>query len=343
MKFYSNKNVLITGGASFIGSHLSELLLSYGANVTVIDNLSSGTVENLNNSINHLKLIENDVRDSSKTKKYYKNIDVVFNLAAQHGGRGFIETHPVECLNNMLLDNIVFDNCIENNISHIVHASSACVYPINLQATEDQRNYLKETDANFDIPGDAFPDGAYGWAKLMGELQLSNYVKQYGLSGTSARIFTAYGERENESHAVIALIAKAVLKLDPYPVWGNGQQTRNFTYVEDTVKGLAFCGSREESNSYEVFNIGSSKHETVEELYKNIFKILNWKPKNIDFQLDKPVGVKSRASENSKIINKFSWEPNISLSSGLENTIGWYLSNLKNRDLNKLEDLLMER
>jgi len=134
MKFYSNKNVLITGGASFIGSHLSELLLSYGANVTVIDNLSSGTVENLNNSINHLKLIENDVRDSSKTKKYYKNIDVVFNLAAQHGGRGFIETHPVECLNNMLLDNIVFDNCIENNISHIVHASSACVYPINLQA-----------------------------------------------------------------------------------------------------------------------------------------------------------------------------------------------------------------
>ena len=179
-------------------------------------------------------------------------------------------------------------------------------------------------------------------SNCMNSCSFSEY-NSISFSGTSARIFTAYGEKENESHAVIALIAKAVLKLDPYPVWGNGQQTRNFTYVEDTVKGLAFCGSREESNSYEVFNIGSSKHETVEELYKNIFKILNWKPKNIDFQLDKPVGVKSRASENSKIINKFSWEPNISLSSGLENTIGWYLSNLKNIDLNKLEDLLMER
>lgn len=343
MKSYSEKNVLITGGASFIGSHLSELLLSYGANVTVIDNLSSGTTENLGNSLNELNLVEKDVRDADGTKKYYKNIDIVFNLAAQHGGRGFIESHPVECLNNMLLDNIVFDNCIKNKIDHIVHASSACVYPINLQATEDQRNYLKESDANFQTPGDAFPDGAYGWAKLMGELQLSNYVKQYGISGTSARIFTAYGERENESHAVIALIAKAVLKLDPYPVWGNGKQTRNFTYVEDTVKGLAFCGSREDNNSYEVFNIGSARHETVEELYNNIFKILDWKPMNIDFQLDKPVGVKSRASENSKIINKFSWEPDISLSSGLENTVSWYLDNLKNKDLNQLENLLMER
>jgi len=343
MEFYSKKNVLITGGASFIGSHLSELLLSYGANVRIIDNLSSGSADNLGESIKEVELIEADVRDSLKTKPYFKDVEIVFNLAAQHGGRGFIETHPVECLNNMLLDNIVFDNCIENNVQHIVHASSACVYPINLQSSEDQRNYLKEEDANFDTPGDAFPDGAYGWAKLMGELQLSNYVKQYGISGTSARIFTAYGERENESHAVIALIAKAILKLDPYPVWGNGKQTRNFTYVQDTVKGLALCGSRDKSGSYEVFNIGSVKHETVEELYTNIFKILDWAPNSFDFQLDKPVGVKSRASDNTKITNEFSWEPDISLSEGLKNTIDWYLNNLENVDLNKLEDLLMER
>ena len=108
MEFYSKKNVLITGGASFIGSHLSELLLSYGANVRILDNLSSGSADNLGESIKEVELIEVDVRDSLKTKPYFNDIDIVFNLAAQHGGRGFIETHPVECLNNMLLDNIVF-------------------------------------------------------------------------------------------------------------------------------------------------------------------------------------------------------------------------------------------
>ena len=173
MDFYKNKNVLITGGASFIGSHLSELLLSYGSNITIVDNLSSGSVDNLGDSSKEIKIVEKDVRNSEETKRFYKDIDIVFNLAAQHGGRGFIDTHPVECLNNMLLDNVVFDNCIDNSVGHIVHASSACVYPVNLQDSENERNYLKEEDANFEQPGNAFPDGAYGWAKLMGELQLT--------------------------------------------------------------------------------------------------------------------------------------------------------------------------
>ena len=339
--YYLSKNIVITGGASFIGSHLAELLLSLGANVKIIDDLSSGNKDNILEIEKDLIFIEGDVRDEDLVKSQFKNTDIVFNLAAMHGGRGYIETHPVESLNNMVLDHVVFSASCTNSVEKIVHASSACVYPINLQSSESERNYLSESDANFTEPGKAYSDGEYGWAKLMGELQLKAFHKQYGITGIASRIFTAYGERENETHAAIALIAKGVLKLDPYPIWGDGKQTRNFTYVKDTVYGLALSGTLKEG--FESINIGSSQHNTVMELCEEIFKALDWWPNKFDFQLDKPVGVKSRASENTKIKNLFNWEPTINLKDGIHNTIEWYLKNLDVNKLKNLEELLLER
>lgn len=339
-KFYKKKNVLITGGASFIGSHLAEYLVTFGSKIKVIDNLSSGKEKNLSTIIDDIEFIEDDVRNEDTINKHTKNIDYVFNLAAMHGGRGYIETHPVESVNNMVLDHIVFSNASKNSVEKIVHASSACVYPTNLQDSETERNYLKEEDANFIEPGKAFSDGEYGWAKLMGELQLQAFNKQYGITGVASRIFTAYGERENETHAAIALIAKAALKIDPYPIWGDGLQTRNFTYVKDTVKGLALSGTIE--GGFQALNIGSSNHNTVIELCETIFKTLNWEPKNIDFQLDRPVGVKSRASDNTKIIELFNWEPETSLEDGVKSTADWYIDNLDREKLKDLENLLLE-
>jgi nucleoside-diphosphate-sugar epimerase len=341
LKFYKNKNVLITGGASFIGSHLTELILQSGSNVRIIDDLSSGKKENLSSVINEINFYEGDVRNTDTLFPLLKNIDVVFNLAAMHGGRGYIETHPVECLNNMLLDHTLFEAAVRSNVESIVHASSACVYPTNLQDDEDDRYLLAESDANFEEPGKAFSDGEYGWAKLMGELQLKAFNKQYGVNGIAARIFTAYGERENESHAAIALIAKALLKIDPYPIWGNGQQTRNFTYVKDTVMGLAFAGTL--NNGFDTLNIGSSNHYTIQDLCNIIFDYYDWKPNEFDFQLDKPVGVKSRASDNSKIKSFFNWEPTIGLKEGIEKTAKWYKENINNEKLDDLEKILMER
>lgn len=339
---YKNKNILITGGASFIGSHLTELLLKNGANISVIDNLSSGKLENLKEVLTEIEFIEDDVRkdgvlDSVLKKKY----DFLFNLAAIHGGRGFIDTHPVECTNNMLLDHKVFEYAANNEIATIVHASSACVYPTNLQANESDRYLLSEDDANFDEPGKAFSDGEYGWAKLMGELQLKAFTKQYKINGVAGRIFTAYGERENESHAAIALIAKAVLKMEPYPIWGTGNQTRNFTYVADTVYGLALSGIN--ITGFDAVNIGTSSHNSINELCSYIFEYLNWKPNNFDFQLDKPVGVKSRASDNRKINQLLAWEPKFSLRDGIFRTLDWYISNIDKNSLKNLENKLMER
>ena len=338
---YNNKKVLITGGASFIGSHLTEIMIQSGANVTVIDDLSSGKKEHLNDIRDSVKFIEGDVRNDTLLKTEMKGIEIVFNLAAMHGGRGYIETHPVECMNNMLLDHVVFENAVKNGVETIVHASSACVYPINLQDDEEDRYLLAEDDANFEEPGKAFSDGEYGWAKLMGELQLNAFHKQYGVNGAAARIFTAYGERENESHAAVALIAKALLKLDPYPIWGNGLQTRNFTYVADTVMGLALAGTQ--TKGFETLNVGTSSHYTIMELCEVVFDFYEWRPENFDFQLDKPVGVKSRASDNTKIQRLFNWEPTIDLQEGVVKTADWYRSNIKEDQLADLEVKLMER
>ena len=109
-KYYTNKNVLITGGASFIGSHLAEYLVTFGSKIKIIDNLSSGKEKNLSTIIDDIEFIEDDVRNEDTINKHTKNIDYVFNLAAMHGGRGYIETHPVESVNNMVLDHIVFSH-----------------------------------------------------------------------------------------------------------------------------------------------------------------------------------------------------------------------------------------
>jgi UDP-glucose 4-epimerase len=338
---YRNRKILVTGGASFIGSALVELIVEHGGSVTVADNLSSGTRDNLAAVSNDISFLEGDVRDPVFASQATKNTEIMFHLAASHGGRGYIDTHPVECVNNMLLDHVIFEAAAKSGVEKIVHASSACVYPTNLQDDETNRYLLREVDANFDEPGKAYSDGEYGWAKLMGELQLGAFHKQYGLDGIACRIFTAYGERENESHAVIALIAKALAKLDPFPVWGNGEQTRNFTYVGDTVMGMALAGIKLKGCS--AINLGTDRHHTINELAETIFAQLNWRPEKMDYQLDMPVGVKSRASDNTRIQDLLGWKPETRLDVGLEKTIHWYREVVNDQRLAELDIRLMQR
>jgi nucleoside-diphosphate-sugar epimerase len=338
---YAGRRIAITGGASFIGSHLAELLLRAGAIVTVIDDLSSGRLEHLGSIRSEIAFLEGDLREREFANHVLAGQEIVFHLAASHGGRGYIETHPVECTNNMLLDHTVFAAAAAGGAEKIVFASSACVYPTDLQADESSRRRLREDDANFDEPGRAFADGEYGWAKLMGELQLRAFWKQFGISGIACRIFTAYGERENESHAVIALIAKAAARLDPFPIWGDGLQTRNFTYVADTVTGMALAGAI--LDGFDVINIGTENHHTVLELTEEIFRCMDWRPRTIRRELDRPVGVKSRAADVSKCRDRLGWVPSHSLRESVQSTMGWYLESYKKRDDRVIEQLLMER
>jgi nucleoside-diphosphate-sugar epimerase len=340
-RVYSNRRVIITGGASFIGSHLAELLARAGAVITVADDLSSGRLEHLASIRSQIRFLRGDLREREFANHVLAGQEIVFHLAASHGGRGYIETHPVECTNNILLDHTVFAAAAAGGAEKIVFASSACVYPINLQTDESSRLLLREEDANFDEPGKAFADGEYGWAKLMGELQLRAFWKQFGTSGIACRIFTAYGERENESHAVIALIAKAAARLDPFPIWGDGLQTRNFTYVNDTVTGMALAGAM--LNGFDVVNIGTDTHHTILDLIEEIFHFTGWRPRTIQRELDRPVGVKSRAADVSKCQKLLGWVPHHNLREGVGRTVDWYLESYKNQDDRVVDRLLMER
>jgi UDP-glucose 4-epimerase len=339
--YFAERQVAVTGGASFIGSHLVELLVSAGASVTVIDDLSSGKLEHLKQVKDSISFIQGDLRIQDFAEHSLHGAEIVFHLAAQHGGRGYIDTHPVECVNNMLLDHVVYSAAVKRGAKKIVFASSACVYPTNLQASTTNRLLLKESDANFEEPGKAFSDGEYGWAKLMGELQLRAFCKQYGISGVACRIFTAYGERENESHAVVALIAKAMARLDPFPIWGDGRQTRNFTYVKDTITGMALAACR--LDGFRTINLGSSHHHSILDLIEEIFSLTGWRPNSIAKELDKPVGVLSRASDNSNCRQLLNWEPRYSLSDGLDRTLKWYRAKVLPGRAEELERLLLER
>jgi UDP-glucose 4-epimerase len=215
------------------------------------------------------------------------------------------------------------------------------VYPVGLQDDPASSDLLREDQCNFEDPGRTFPDGEYGWAKLMGELQLRAFHKQFGVDAIACRIFTAYGERENESHAVVALIAKALARLDPYPVWGDGRQTRNFTYVGDTVKGLALAGAA--LKGFDTINVGSDVHITIDELVEEIFQATGFRPGRIERELHKPVSVRARAAECTKALDRLGWCPDTRLSRGVRRTVDWYRATASPERLAKLDEVLMSR
>jgi UDP-glucose 4-epimerase len=343
---WSGRKVLVTGGASFISSHIVDRLVRKGAEVRVADDLSSGRMENLSESIDQIEFLEGDLRDRSFADRATKGREVVFHLAASHGGRGYIDTHPVECATNMVLDGTVFYSAFQAGVERICFASSACVYPTNLQTEmkidEGGLVYLQEEWADPFVPGRALADGEYGWAKLMGEMALRAYHKQYGMKCVSCRLFTAYGERENETHAVIALIAKAFVEMDPYEIWGTGEQDRNFTYVGDIADGMIRAVERVEDGS--AVNIGTAEHIKIIDAARMIFRITGFTPKELFFDTTKPVGVFSRAADLTRTRRLLEWEPSTSFEEGLRRTIPWYYA-IKDRHeiARKLGVLLMER
>jgi nucleoside-diphosphate-sugar epimerase len=339
--FYMGRKVLVTGGMSFIGSHLVEALVATGAEVRVADDLSSGREENVSSVRSHIHFLLGDLREPEFARKACAGVDVVFHLAAAHGGRGYIDTHPVECLGNLALDHTIYLAAAQAGASKIVFASSACVYPTSMQDSHDSRDLLREVDASFDEAGKAFADGEYGWAKLMGEMQLRAFHRQYRIDGIACRIFTAYGERENESHAVIALIAKAAARLDPYPIWGDGLQTRNFTYVGDTVAGLLLSGAR--LSGFDIINVGTTQHVRINDMVDEIFSLMGWYPNHIFHDLQKPVGVRSRAADVAKAQCVLDWSPMVPLEEGLRRTIDWYLAYSSAERLSSLDAFLMSR
>lgn len=309
----------MTGGASFIGSHLVEALVKEGAHVRVADDLSSGKLINIKAVSSDVEFMKGDLKRWDFAIKSSKGCEVIFHLAADHGGRGYIEGNPASCAFNMALDNIVFETAIKNGVEQITFASSACVYPTDIQKKKIR---LKESFVDLEIKGAAFADNEYGWAKLMGEMSLRAIHRQYGIKTAAVRIFTAYGPRENETHAIIALIAKAFIKQSPFEIWGNGKQTRNFTYVDDIVNGLVLAC--EHINDGTAVNAGISDFIDLNTAAQAVFDIMGWYPKKIKHSTGKPVGVTHRAADISFAEEITTWQPKYSFNEGLRRTMEWY-------------------
>lgn len=322
--------VIVTGGASFIGSHLVDRLVQVGARVTVIDNLSSGKLKNLNDSRSCFSFLKHDLEFSTKSElnNIFKDQEYVFHLAAIHGGRGYITTHPADVCSNLAIDHHVFQACSDNNVKKVVFASTACVYPTKLQEEIGSEYKLKEEDCDpKNLDGYMSADIEYGWGKLMSEIQLQAFNKQYGLNGNALRFVTAYGPRENETHAIIAWIYKGLEKMDPYYIWGDGKQERDFTYVSDIIDGCILAAQK--INENRPINLGTGRRYAVTEVIDMICGIMNWKPRKFKFDTSKPTGALSRALDNSRAKESLGWEPKVSLEEGLRNTIEWYTKTYK--------------
>jgi len=337
--FWENKKVLVTGGTSFIGSHLVDLLVKKKARIRIIDNLSSGKLENIQQHLISRKVsfIKGDIRDIGIINEVFRGIEIVFHLAADHGGRGYVDLHQAACASNLMLDGLVFDACLRHKIKKIIYASSGCVYPNYLQTDPGKILYLKEKMVG--PPYDA--DNMYGWAKLMAEMTLKAYYNNYGLKSASCRYFTVYGERGKEDHAVIAMIARAFIKQNPYAVWGTGKQIRNWTYVGDIAEGTILAAEKIEDAT--AVNLGTMERTRVIDAVNEVLRYTGHRAK-IKLQPDMPTGPYNRVADNLLAKKLLGWQPKIKFFEGLHKTIDWYFSVKKEADIRKtLKKSLTER
>jgi len=331
--------VLVTGGASFIGSHLVDALVNRGACVRVVDNLSSGRTENIKKHVEagKIEFQNKNLADTGAISRAMSGMKIVFHLAADHGGRGYVDLHQVECSTNMILDGMIFKTAHQLGVEKLIYASSGCVYPNHIQMNPEEEIYLVEDMAG--PPYDA--DNMYGWAKLMGELTLRSYYNQFGMKSASCRYFTVYGPRGVENHAVIAMIARAFIGADPFEVWGTGEQMRNWTYIDDIVQGTILAAEKIEDAS--AVNLGTMERIRVIDAVTEVLRYTGHKAR-ITTRPDMPTGPLNRIADNNLARKLLGWEPRVSFKEGLHRTVNWYSANKDREEVRvTLNRMLTER
>lgn len=318
---WKDRPTLVTGGASFIGSHLVERLIDLGARIRVIDNLSSGRVEYLQDHVHEgtVEYQQGDLLDQDTSRAAVGGMNVVFHLAADHGGRGYVDLHQAACATNLALDGILFLAAHQAGVERVVYASSGCVYPNFRQTDPGEILYLSE-----DMVGPPYDaDNMYGWAKLMSEMTLLHLARERGMKTASCRYFTVYGERGKEDHAIIAMIARALIKQNPFVVWGNGEQIRNWTYVDDIVRGTILAAERIVDGS--AVNLGTMERTRVVDAVSEIMAYTGHHAE-IELHPEMPTGPMNRVADNSLTRRLLDWEPETPFVEGLHRTIDWYFA-----------------
>lgn len=320
------KKVLVTGGASFIGSHLVDALLARGARVRVVDNLVAGRIADIQAHVDagRVEFVQADLCDDGVARHALRSTDICFHLAARHGGRGFVDRYQANCATNFLLDGAVFRAALDEGVK-VVYASSACAYPLYLQRDVERDVRLAEP-----LVGPPYePDNVYGWAKVVGELTLQAFHREHGLPAASGRFFTVFGPRAYETHAVTAMIARAFIRQDPFVVWGTGEQVRNWTHVSDIVRGVLLLAEHVDDAS--AYNFGTTESVRVIDAVREVIRYARerydagYDPK-IELRPSAPTGPVHRVADHRRATERLGWHPQVHFYDGLREMIDYYFA-----------------
>jgi nucleoside-diphosphate-sugar epimerase len=315
--------VVVTGAGGFIGGHLVRALLEEGASVRAVD---GKPLERWYQVFDEAESLELDLRLAERCDQALAGAGVVYNLAANMGGMGFIENNKARCMLSVLINTHLLQSALTHGIERYFFASSACVYAADKQRRPHIRP-LKESDA---YPAE--PEDGYGWEKLFSERMCRHFMEDFGLITRVARYHNVYGPcgtwtggREKAPAAICRKVAEAkIFGHNEIEIWGDGKQTRSFMYIDDCTEGtLRIMGSDVD----EPINLGSSKMVTINELVDIVEEIAGVTLMR-RYDVFAPKGVRGRNSDNTMIRERLGWEPSISLREGLERTYAWIYNQL---------------
>ena len=319
--------VLVAGAGGFIGGHLAKDLSEQNFEIICADIKPPQYWFQLNEKFKNFTL---DLKEYESCLKVTENVDYVYNMACNMGGMGFIENNKAECMLSVLINTNLLRACLKNKVKKYFFSSSACVYNSSKQSKVFVPG-LKETDA---YPAD--PEDGYGWEKLFSERMCRHFYEDFNLETRVVRYHNVYGPlgtysggREKAPAALCRKIIEAKMKnLNEIEVWGDGQQTRSFMFIDDCIEGTKKIFN---SKKFDIYNLGSDEQVSINQMINIIEQIADYKIKK-KYLLDKPKGVRGRSSDNNKIIADFNWSPSTGLKKGFEKTYKWIFDQIKSGD-----------
>jgi GDP-D-mannose 3',5'-epimerase len=313
-----SESIVVCGGGGFIGGHLVADLLRQGKKVRAVD---VKPFEEWFQMFPEAESLQLDLRDKESCERAAADVDLVYNLAADMGGMGFIENNKALCMLTVLINTHLLMAAKDAGVKRFFYASSACAYAADKQ-TDPNVTALKEEDA---YP--AQPEDGYGWEKLFSERMCRHFLEDFGITTRVARFHNVYGPhgtydggREKAPAAICRKVIQAKLSGNhEIEIWGDGKQTRSFMWIDDCAKGTQMIMNGDYA---EPLNLGSSELVSINQLVDIVENIAGLKLKR-SYNLSAPKGVNGRNSDNTLIQRVFGWEPSTKLRDGLERTYAW--------------------
>lgn len=321
------KLTIVAGGGGFIGGHLVKHLRDLGCEVRSVD---VKPLDEWQQRFDGVDNVQSDLKDLSNCRKAVEGAVDVYNLAADMGGMGFIEKNKALCMLSVLINTHMLMASRDAGVKRFFFSSSACVYAADRQIATDVTP-LRESDA---YP--AMPEDGYGWEKLFSERMCRHFREDFGVYTRVARFHNVYGPHgtwDGGREKAPAAICRKVIDATAHgkheiEIWGDGQQTRSFMYIDDCIRGMEMIMN---SDILDPINLGSDELVTINQLVDIVEEIAGVKLGR-QYNLNAPKGVNGRNSDNAMILERLGWEPSVKLRDGMVETYSWIEQEYSKKD-----------